>query len=150
MTEEQKNQSREILKIINNVEKRAGRITTLMRDSGSLRLVTIPEKPSYEELKRARELTKAYISLDAVHINRIIPSKYHKCEFCRQMREIQDKYINAIEKDFSDVVIWKSHMLKKEPIGLKGLQKLANEVFGKKILIENIVHPSSLHTRLNP
>lgn len=148
VTEEQKNRSKEILSIINDVEERAERVTTLMKESGSLRLVTMPEKPSYEELKRARELSKPYITLDAVHINRIIPQKYHRCDFCRQMREIQNKYIKDIETDFAEVMIWKSHMMKNEPIGLNGLQKLANEIFGKKISSENILHPSTLHTRL--
>ncbi len=132
-TEEQKNRSKEILAIINNVEKRAKRVTTLMKQSGSLRLVTIPEKPSYEELKRARDLTKPYMALDAVHINRIIHSKYHRCEMCGQLRKIQNKYIEAIEFDFSNVKIWKSHMLIKEPIGLKGLRRLGDEIFGSKI-----------------
>jgi anion-transporting ArsA/GET3 family ATPase len=143
VTEEQKNRSKEILSIINDVEERAERVTTLMKESGSLRLVTIPEKPSYEELKRARELSKPYITLDAVHINRIIPQKYHRCEFCRQMREVQNKYIKDIETDFSDVKIWKSHMLKKEPIGLRGLKKLSDEIFGSNIEEKQLIEPSS-------
>lgn len=141
-TEEQKNRSKEILVIINNVEKRAERVTTLMRESGSLRLVTIPEKPSYEELKRARELTKPYMSLDAVHINRIIHKKYHRCDMCNQLRQIQNKYITAIETDFSDVKIWKSHMLLEEPIGLKGLRKLGDEIFGSKIDVKMLLEPN--------
>ena len=143
VTEEQKNRSKEILAIINNVEKRAERLTILMKESGSLRLVTIPEKPSYEELKRARELTKPYMSLDAVHINRIIHTKYHRCDMCSQLRKIQDKYIKAIEADFSDVKIWKSHMLRKEPIGLRGLRKLADEIFGSKIEAKTLLEPNS-------
>jgi len=143
VTEDQKNRSKEILEIINNVEKRAERITTLMRESGSLRLVTIPEKPSYEELKRAHELTKPYMELEAVHINRIIHRKYYQCEMCNKLREIQDKYINAIEKDFSNVRIWKSHMLLEEPIGLEGLRKLAAEIFGSTIDAKTLLEPNS-------
>ncbi|MHA1109766.1 MAG: ArsA family ATPase [Promethearchaeota archaeon] len=144
VTEEQKNRSKEILEILNNIEKRAERVTTLMKESGSLRLVTIPEKPSYEELKRARELSKPYMALDAVHINRIIPTKYHRCELCSQLRKIQDNYIKAIETDFADVKIWKSHMLKKEPIGLRGMKKLADEIFGSKTNATQILSPKSL------
>ncbi|TFG16971.1 MAG: hypothetical protein EU530_11245 [Promethearchaeota archaeon] len=142
ITEEQINRSKEIVAIINDVEKRAERVTKLMKESGSLRLVTIPERPSFEELKRARELTKPYMTLDAVHINRIIPRKYHRCEMCRQIREIQDKYIEAIESDFSDVKIWKSHMLKKEPIGLRGLRKLGDEIFSSKITLDLLISPT--------
>ncbi|MBN2156090.1 MAG: ArsA family ATPase [Candidatus Lokiarchaeota archaeon] len=140
-TEDQKNRSKEILEIINNVEKRAERVTNLMRESGSLRLVTIPEKPSYEELKRARDLTTSYINLDAVHINRIIHEKYHRCEMCRKVRKIQNKYIQAIESDFSNIMIWKSHMLLEEPIGLNGLKKLGNEIFGSIIDAQSILKP---------
>ena len=116
-------------------------MTSLMKEAGSLRLVTIPEKPSFEELKRAKDLSKPYINLNAVHINRIIPKKYHRCEFCKQMREIQNKYIQAIESEFSEIQIWKSHMLKKEPLGMKGLKKLGDEIFGNRISADEILHP---------
>jgi arsenite-transporting ATPase len=142
-SEEQRNRSKEILEIIRNVEKRAERVVNLMKESGSLRLITIPEKPSYEELRRARELSESYIQLDAVHINRIIDEKYHECEMCQKTRQLQDKYIKLIQNDFSNVKIWCSKMLLEEPIGLNGLRNLANEIFGTHITPHELVKPTT-------
>ena len=59
--------------MLHEMEARGQRISDLMKGIGSLRLVTIAEKPSFDEIQRAWELSKPYIQLDAVHINRLIP-----------------------------------------------------------------------------
>ena len=119
----------EIVKMLNDLEQRGERISNLIHDVGSLRLVTIAEKPSFEEIKRARDLTKKYISLDAVHINMITP-KAKKCDFCNNMRSIQLNYVEDIINEFNKTKIWQSIRLKEEPIGLEGLRNLAREIYG--------------------
>jgi len=119
----------EIVKMLNDLEQRGERISNLIHDVGSLRLVTIAEKPSFEEIKRARDLTKKYISLDAVHINMITP-KAKKCDFCNNMRFIQLNYVEDIKNEFNNTKIWQSIRLKEEPIGLDGLKNLAREIYG--------------------
>jgi len=133
----------EIVNMVKNLEERGERITQLIHDVGSLRLVTIAEKPSFEEIKRARDLTKKHIDLDAVHINMLTPKKYaDECEFCSKLRTTQIKYSQDIVNEFKDLQIWKSKKLvDKEPIGFKGLLNLADEIYGKDISSQAILNP---------
>ncbi|MBD3350532.1 MAG: hypothetical protein GF364_03500 [Candidatus Lokiarchaeota archaeon] len=125
------------------MEERGSRVAELLKNSGSLRLVSIAEKPSFEEIKRGSELTKEYIQLDAVHINRIIREKYgENCEMCRMQRDSQKKYIQLIKETFEDKKIWISHNLINAPIGLNGLRTLASEIYGKKVSLQDIINPN--------
>ncbi|MFW9874589.1 MAG: ArsA family ATPase, partial [Candidatus Thorarchaeota archaeon] len=78
--EERRELGKEIFNMVVELEKRGERISELIHNIGSLRLVTIAEKPSFEEIKRARDLTKRYIKLEGVHINMITPEP-KKCDF---------------------------------------------------------------------
>jgi arsenite-transporting ATPase len=139
---ERKELSVEVFNMLQDLEKRGERITELIHEIGSLRLVTIAEKPSFEEIKRARDMTKKYVSLDGVHINMLTPEKYSKtCEFCNNMREIQVKYARLIEQEFKNLTIWRSKKLIKEPIGLEGLEELAKEIYGDNITPGEILNP---------
>ncbi|MHA1194973.1 MAG: ArsA-related P-loop ATPase, partial [Promethearchaeota archaeon] len=103
----------------------------LIHEVGSLRLVTIAEKPSFEEIIRARDLTKRYVNLDAVHINLLIPEdSTKKCKFCKNIRGLQQKYLKNILTEFKQLKIWESRRLDIEPIGLDNLRKLAEEIYG--------------------
>ena len=137
--EKRRELGKEIFKMLEDLEERGERITDLIHTLGSLRLVTIAEKPSFEEIKRARDLTERYISLDGVHINLITPQS-NECEFCRNIRSTQLNYINDIESEFQNLRIWKSHRLQEEPIGMDGLRKLAREVYGD-VNVEKILNP---------
>ncbi len=122
---------KEIFNMVVELEKRGERITELIHKVGSLRLVTIAEKPSFQEIKKARDLTQKYIQLDAVHINLLIPKKHaKKCDFCGQISAIQQNYLLEIKEEFKHLKVWESDRLKEEPIGLNGLRKLAKEVYG--------------------
>ncbi len=128
--EKRKELGKEIFNMMVALEKRGERITELIHTVGSLRLVSIAEKPSYEEVKRARDLTEKYINLDAIHINMIIPKKHaKKCDFCGQISSIQQRYLLDINNEFKNKKIWTSNRLKEEPIGLDGLRKLAKEIY---------------------
>ena len=138
--EERRELGREIFNMIVELEKRGERISELIHNIGSLRLVTIAEKPSFEEIKRARDLTERYIKLEGVHINMIIPEP-KKCDFCSKVRSQQLIYIAEIKKEFKKLKIWESEKLREEPIGLDGLRALAYEVYSKNISIEDILNP---------
>ena len=138
----QKELGDEVIKMIREVEQRGEKVTQLIHEIGSLRLVTIAEKPSFEEIKRAKQLTKKYISLNGIHINMLTPQKYaKKCNFCDNHRSLQLKYTEEIKKEFQDLMIWESQKLVKEPIGLDNLTILANEIYGEKIKAEEILYP---------
>jgi len=129
--DERKEIGKEIFTMLQELEERGSRISELIHQKGSLRLVTIAEKPSFEEIKRARDLSEKYISLDGVHINMLTPKKSaKKCKFCGKMHEHQTKYIDDIRKEFQKLKIWESDKLEDEPIGLDGLRRLAREVYG--------------------
>ena len=140
--EERRGLADDLLYMMNEVEKRGERITELIKNVGSLRLVTIAEKPSYEEIKRARELTEKYIKTDGVHVNMLIPEgAADHCDFCSIKHDKQKKYLKQIENDFKNLKIWKSHSLRIEPIGLEGLSSLANEVYGVVNDVNEILNP---------
>ena len=137
--EERRELGKEIFNMIVELEKRGERISNLIHDIGSLRLVTIAEKPSFEEIKRARDLTTRYIKLEGVHINMIIPEP-KKCDFCSKIRSQQLKYTSEIIKEFKKLKIWESEKLGEEPIGLDGLRVLAYEVYGD-VKADDILKP---------
>jgi arsenite-transporting ATPase len=138
--EKRKELGKEIFHMLEELERRGERITELIHSIGSLRLVSIAEKPSFEEIKRARDLTKKYITLDAVHINLITPES-KKCQFCNKIRSTQLSYIEEIKKEFNSLKIWESNRLEEEPFGLNGLKSLAYEVYGKSITADDILNP---------
>ena len=138
---ERKELGREIFNMIVDLEKRGERISELIHNIGSLRLVTIAEKPSFEEIKRARDLTKRYINLEAVHINMLIPKEHAKtCKFCGKVHSLQKNYLKEIENEFQHTKIWQSDKLIEEPIGLERLRKLAFEIYGE-VNVKDILYP---------
>ncbi len=132
----------EILKMVQDLEQRGERITQLIHDIGSLRLVTIAEKPSFQEIKRARELTRKYIDLHGVHVNLLIPEDAaENCDFCDNIYSTQQKYLKEITQEFINLKIWESRRLKKEPIGINGLRDLAKEVYKELSSANEILYP---------
>jgi anion-transporting ArsA/GET3 family ATPase len=128
---ERRELGKEIFNMIVDLEKRGERISELIHKIGSLRLVTIAEKPSFEEIKRARDLTKKYVELNGIHINMLIPEEHAKtCDFCGKIRSHQQVYLSEIINEFNNLKIWESKKLKEEPIGIEGLRALAHEIYG--------------------
>jgi len=141
--EKRRELGKEIVNMMIELEKRGERITDLIHNVGSLRLVTIAEKPSYEEIKRARILTQKYIQLEGIHINMLIPRKFtKKCDFCNEVSAIQQKYVSDIKNEFKSLKIWESNRLSEEPIGIEGLKKLAKEIY-KKSTANEILNPTN-------
>ncbi len=139
--ENQRELGEDILKMLTDLEQRGERISELIHTVGSLRLVTIAEKPSFEEIKRARDFTERYINLEGVHINMLTPKEYSEsCEFCGKMHSQQHRYLKDIKEEFKGLKIWESHKLKEEPIGIEGLRRLAQEIY-KNANAEDILHP---------
>lgn len=139
---DQENLSEELVKMLTELEERGERISELIHNVGSLRLVTIAEKPSFEEIKRARDLTQKYVNLDGVHINMLIPKEHaNTCDFCGNVHSLQQKYLKNIEQEFQNTKVWETNKLKEEPIGLEGLRRLAREIYknssAKEILFPN-------------
>ncbi|GAH61027.1 unnamed protein product, partial [marine sediment metagenome] len=62
------------------------------------------------------------------------------CNFCKKMRQIQLKFSGEIKKEFKNLKIWESDKLLEEPLGIDGLRKLANEIYGD-ITADEILNP---------
>ena len=140
--EGRKNLAEELLNRLNEIEQRGERITELIKNYGSLRLVSIAEKPSYEEIKRAHELTERYITTDGIHINMLIPKDAaDHCNFCKTKYQKQQIYVKQIEQEFKNLKTWKSNSLRIEPIGLDGLRTLADEIYSSKYDVNEILNP---------
>lgn len=138
---ERRNMAQEILQMLHGLEERGGRIADLMKTIGSLRLVTIAEKPSIEEIKRAWELSMPYITLDAVHVNRLIPENFgEQSSFLQKQITLQQKYASIVSENFNQFKIFKSKYLDEEPIGIEGLRKLAKEAY-KDTPIQEVLNP---------
>ncbi|MFW9821330.1 MAG: ArsA family ATPase [Candidatus Thorarchaeota archaeon] len=140
--EKRRELGKEIFKMLIDLEERGERISELIHTRGSLRLVTIAERPSFEEIKRARDLTNKYINLDGIHINMITPQST-TCSFCNNIRDTQLKYVKDIKGEFKNLKIWESNRLEKEPIGIEGLRDLASEVYGVINNQDDILYPKN-------
>jgi anion-transporting ArsA/GET3 family ATPase len=133
----------ELVKMLTELEERGERISEIIHNVGSLRLVTIAEKPSFEEIKRARDLTVKYVNLDGVHINMLIPEDHAKtCDFCGKVHSLQQKYLADIKNEFINTKIWQTDKLIEEPIGLEGLRRLARAIYGDASA-QDILFPNS-------
>ncbi|MCF2140147.1 MAG: TRC40/GET3/ArsA family transport-energizing ATPase [Candidatus Lokiarchaeota archaeon] len=147
--EDQQNLAQNILDLLYEMEKRSDRIAALLKGIGSLRLVSIPEKPSFEEAKRAKILSEPFISVDVLHINRLIPpSEMGKTLYLDKILSSQEKYRQKIHKEFQDLKIWESHWLEDEPIGIDGLTRLAEEIYKDSSTFE-ILNPLNRYLK-NP
>jgi len=139
--EEKKNLAQDILDILHDMEMRSSRISSIIKGIGSLRLVSIAEKPSFEEVKRAKTMSEPYISIDGMHINRLIPEDERgRSKYLDNLYVYQEKYQKLIHNEFSELKIWESHLLDHPPIGIEGLMELANNIYNKT-LIEDILNP---------
>jgi len=139
--EEKKNLAQDILDILHDMEMRSSRISSIIKGIGSLRLVSIAEKPSFEEVKRAKIMSEPYIFIDGLHINRLIPEDERgRSTYLDNLYVYQEKYQKLIQEEFSELKIWESHLLDHPPIGFKGLMELANNIYNNTP-IEEILNP---------
>ncbi len=128
--EEKKNLAQDILDILHDMEQRSSRISSIIKGVGSLRLVSIAEKPSFEEVKRAKKMSEPYISIDSLHINRLIPEDERgRSKYLDNLYGYQEKYQKLIHNEFSDLKIWESQLLDHPPIGYNGLMELAKNIY---------------------
>ncbi len=139
--EDQKNLAQDILDIMKDMERRSLRISELMQNLGSLRIVSIPEKPSYEEAKRARDLSLPFIHVDALHINRLIPENQKgRSDYLDQIMENQAHFRELLHADFKDLKIWDSPLLQIPPVGIEGLELLAQNIYPNST-VDEILNP---------
>lgn len=97
----------------------------------SYRVVVIPEKMVMREAERAISYLGLFnYPIDSVIINRVIPELPDEGEFMRKRREVQAKYLELIENNFSPLPLWRAPYYSDEVFGLEALSRLAEDCFG--------------------
>ncbi len=141
--ERRKNQAAELLGMLKELDRRNDRVMRLLKTMSSLRFVTIAERPSYEEIRRAADLVKKYVPLDGVVINKLNPDGIVDCKFCATETVHQKKYVKKIEEDehFKEKKIWRTWRIVDEVIGIEKLEAFAKSLY-KDETFETIVRPT--------
>ena len=104
------------------MKKTVKRIESLLRDSQRCEflVVTIPEDMAILETERLVEaLSKYGIKVKQLVVNNVL--ELGDCEFCKERKEEQKKYLNQIRKKFSDL---KATIVPLQPLEVKGLNAL--------------------------
>ena len=135
-----RNIAKELVEMLKELDRRGDKINHLLQHNSSLRFVSIPERPSFEEIKRANDLVQKYVPLDGVVINKINPEGF-KCKICERETENQKKYVKLIEEHFHGKTIWKSNKMEDEVIGMDQLLSFAKNLYGDENF-NDILHPS--------
>ena len=120
-------------KAMNEIEEMHGQMVLLQEllkdpEICSVRLVCVPEKMVVEETKRNFMYLNLYdYQVDRVFINRILPDETGS-DFMNRWRDIQKKYIEEIEKVFTEVPVTKIPWYSEEVRGKAAIERLADDV----------------------
>ncbi|MDD6232574.1 ArsA family ATPase [Frisingicoccus sp.] len=120
-------------KAMNEIEEMHGQMVLLQEllkdpEICSVRLVCVPEKMVVEETKRNFMYLNLYdYQVDRVFINRILPDETGS-DFMNRWRDIQKKYIEEIEKVFTEVPVTKIPWYSEEVRGKEAIERLADDV----------------------
>jgi len=96
----------------------------------SYRVVVIPEKMVMREAERAISYLGLFnYPVDSVIINRVLPNMDDEGEFMRRRREVQVKYLELIENNFSPLPLWPVPYYAEEVFGLEALSRLGRDCF---------------------
>ncbi|MEW6087328.1 MAG: ArsA family ATPase [bacterium] len=112
------------------MKKTVKKIEELLRDNQRCEfiVVTIPEEMAVLETERLIEsLTKYGIAVKQMVINNIL--EWNDCEFCRERRKVQEKYINQIKKKFGNLQITNIPLQAQEVKGIDSLNNFKKWLF---------------------
>ncbi len=96
----------------------------------SVRLVSNPEKMVLKESQRAfMYFTLFGVNVDAIIVNKVIPSNTGDCDFLKSWINVQKRYIEEIENYFYPVPLFKVPLLEEEVCGKEKLKILSDLVY---------------------
>ena len=99
----------------------------------SVRLVSNPEKMVLKESQRAFMYFNLFgVNVDAVIVNKVIPTTAEDCSYLKRWLEIQKRYIDEIEDLFSPVPLFKVPLFEDEVFGRERLEIMAQVIYGDK------------------
>ncbi|MDD5773808.1 MAG: ArsA family ATPase [bacterium] len=112
------------------MKKTVKRIEELLRDEKRCEfvVVTIPEEMAVLETERLiNNLTKYGIAVKQLVINNVL--EWNECDFCRERRKVQEKYINQIKKKFGNLQITNIPLQAQEVKGITALNNFKKLLF---------------------
>ena len=133
------------LKDIEQLKARLSFVRDLLTDPEitSVRLVVNPEKMVITETQRAYTYLCLYgYTVESVIVNRVIPDDLSDTYFKGKLEE-QRRYLKQIDEAFQPLKMIRVKLMPREVLGLKALDKLADEIFGKS-------DPSQIFSKESP
>ena len=121
------------LKDIEDLKARLSYVRDLLTDPEitSVRLVVNPEKMVIAETQRAYTYLCLYgYTVESIVINRVIPEELSDTYFKGKLEE-QRKYLKLIDEVFTPLKMIRARLMPREVLGMKALDRLADELFGK-------------------
>ncbi len=119
---------------LQNLHRKLAGIDKLMADSKitTVRLVTNPEKVVLKETQRAFTYFCLFgLTVDAVIVNRILPSEIHD-SFFSSWRVTQERWVRSIEEFFVPVPVWRVPLFQDEVLGAERLKRLGRMLYGAR------------------
>lgn len=99
------------------------------RDITSIRIVVNPEKMVIKEAQRSFTYLNIYdFNVDAIVVNRVIPDNVHD-DYFMVWKDIQKKYKDEIVQSFQPIPIYYAPLFETEVVGMKMLNRMAEEIF---------------------
>jgi arsenite/tail-anchored protein-transporting ATPase len=113
------------------MKKTVTRVHSLFRDGDQCEfiVVTIPEDMAVQETMRMMADLNAYgIRVKQVVINNVVPKNDH-CDFCTEKRNGQEKYIDYLKKQMTNIRITPTPLSPREVKGIKALSDFQEFLF---------------------
>lgn len=123
----------EVFDALNKLDQATEKLRQTLSDPTitSYRVVVIPEKMVMREAERAISYLGLFnYPVDSVVINRVIPETADAGSFLQKRREVQGRYLQLIEDNFSPLPLWRVPYYAEEVVGPEALSKLASDCFG--------------------
>ena len=101
----------------------------------SYRVVLQPEKMVIREAERAVSYLGLFnYPVDSVIINRILPEAMAEGEFFQRRRDLQAKYLQMIEDNFSPLPLWRAPYYADEVVGMAALSQIGRLIVLAKLI----------------
>ncbi|MHA1651660.1 MAG: ArsA family ATPase, partial [Candidatus Helarchaeota archaeon] len=98
----------------------------------TVRIVTNLEKMPILESERALTFMNLYgLTVDGLCVNKVIPETINDPYF-KKWKETQQEYLQRLETTFYPLKIFKIYLKEEEVIGLRLLEQVASDMYGKK------------------
>jgi len=119
------------LEDLENLRERLKYVRDILTDPEitSVRLVVNPEKMVISETQRAYTYLCLYgYTVESIVVNRVVPKELGG-DYWKAKLEEQSRYMRAIDESFSPLKTLEAKLMPREVLGMKALDRLADELF---------------------